>query len=168
MKRLTRISFLLTLIIAHAILGTAQEQDKPMPDRWRGLILDQSTPDDAIRVLGQPSKDKTDNLAPSRIDAWITKKRKEKIFRLLEFKKSEGIDHAWLWFLDNKLVSILLDLKKGTVSPNALNNIYGVQFQPMVSGLDLAMSPRDYERNEGRVYPKTYPVGSPAHLMMPI
>lgn len=130
--------------------------DGPMPDRWRGLVLDQSTPEDAMRILGRPDGDRAASIAVFRIKNWLSKKAREKVFRTLEFKKPEGIDKAWLSFLDGKLVAISLDVKKG-ISPNGLANIYGVEFQPAVGALDIAFNPRDYERNQGRVYPKTYP-----------
>jgi hypothetical protein len=130
--------------------------DGPMPDRWRGLVLDQSTPEDAIRILGAPEKDKPSGVAVFRIKNWLSKQAREKVFRTLEFKKPAGIDKASLSFLDGKLVAISLDVKKG-ISPNGLANIYGVDFQPAVGALDIAFNPRDYERNQGRVYPKTYP-----------
>jgi hypothetical protein len=136
--------------------ASAQEQDRPLPDRWRGLILNQSTPEDAIRVLGQPTSDKLNRLTVYRIQGWLTKATKEKIFRTLEFKKPEGIDKAWLAFSEGKLVAITLDVKKG-IAPAGLSNIYGVEFQPMVSSVDIGFNPGHYERNQGRVYPKTYP-----------
>jgi hypothetical protein len=37
-------------------IAAPQEQDGAKPDRWRGLILDESTPEDAIKLLGQPKK----------------------------------------------------------------------------------------------------------------
>ena len=132
------------------------DNDGPMPDRWRGLVLDQSTPEDAIRILGAPERDKPASIAVFRIKNWLSKQAREKNFRTLEFKKPAGIDKAWLSFLDGTLVAITLDVKKG-ISPNGLANIYGVEFQPAVGALDMAFNPRDYERNQGRVYPKTYP-----------
>jgi hypothetical protein len=135
----------------------AQEQDKPKPDRWRGLVLDQSTPEDAVKILGQPSQDKIGKLTVYDLQRWVSKKQKEKIFRNLEFKKPGGIDKATLSFLDNKLAMITLDVKSGTIAPNGLANIYVVPFQPMISAIDLAMFEKDYERNQGKIYPKTYP-----------
>ena len=126
------------------------------PDRWRGLILDQSTPGDAINTLGTPAKDSIGKLNGGTIQSWLTKRTKEKIFRTLEFKKPEGIDKAWLWFLDGKLVAIMLDVKKG-IAPAGLSNIYGIEFYPMVGAADVGFNPRNYERNQGRVYPNTYP-----------
>lgn len=152
MKYLTLICFLLICFSS----AYPQSPESPKPDRWRGLILDQSTPEDAIQILGQPASDKIGKLYVSKIQSWLSKRAKEKIFRTLEFKKPEGIDKARLSFLDNKLVAIDLDVRKG-IAPIALANIYGVEFQPLVSAADVAFRPRDYESNQGRIYPKTYP-----------
>lgn len=154
MKRLMPALILLLTLPSSLVV---QEQTTPLPDRWRGLIVDQSTPEDAIRVLGRPSSDKVTSLTVYHINAWVTRRRKEKIFRRLEFKKPEGIDKAILCFLDNKLVMIELDLKSG-ISPNGLANIYGVSFRPMVSEVSEGLNPRDFERDQGRVYPRVYPV----------
>ena len=157
MKRTTLALLLIMSVLTISVETSAQTQENPLPDRWRGLILDQSTPEDAIRILGAPASDKTGGkLTAFRIQSWLTKKAKEKIFRTLEFKKPEGIDKAFLTFLDGKLVAITLDVKKGIV-PAGLSNIYGIEFQPMVGATDVAFRPRDYEQSQGRIYPKTYP-----------
>src|SRR5688500_7558681 len=140
------VSFLL-VISCFPVFSQDTDSEGPQPDRWRGLILDQSTPDDAIKVLGQPASDKPTKLMVYRIQSWLTKRTKEKIFRTLEFKKPEGIDKARLVFLDSKLVAIDLDMKKG-IAPGALSNIYGIEFQPLVNATDVAFKPRDYEQNK--------------------
>lgn len=159
MKPLTQTVLLLTALFLCANFVVAQEQDRPKPDGWRGLVLDQSSPDDAIRVLGKPDKDKVGSLTIYELHRWVTKKHKEKIYRNLEFKldKKEGVQKATLYFLNDKLVMITLDVKSGMVAPNGLSNIYGISFYPMVSAMDLAMFEKDYERNQGKIYPKTYP-----------
>ena len=134
------------------------QDDSPQPNRWHGLTLDQSTPDEAIALLGKPTKDQLSPLRVDPLSSWITKKRKEKIFRTLEYKNpATGVEKVWLSFLDGKLVSILLDMKEGTVSPNGLTGIYGLEFRPLIGQADLAFSPRDFERDQGKIYPKTYP-----------
>ncbi len=145
---------LLTLLLVFAV--TAQEQDKPMPDRWRGLIIDESTPEDAVKILGQPKKDALSKMDAPPVGHWLSKIRKEKVFRMLEFSKPEGVDKASLFFYEGKLVSILLDVKKG-IEPVAMANIYGITFEPIFGQADLAFSPRDFERNQGKVYAKTFP-----------
>jgi hypothetical protein len=152
LRSLTRAALFTLLFI---LAGVAQEQDKPMPDRWRGLVIDESTPEDAIRILGQPQSDKLSNLPVRRINNWITKTRKEKVFKRLKFNKPEGLDAAELYFLSGKLVMIQLDTKE--LKPNSLDGVYGIEFRPMVSGADEGWNPKDFERNQGRVYPKSYP-----------
>jgi hypothetical protein len=162
-KQMTRT---IVLLIANLLMLTAnitgqdskEESKSALPDRWRGLILNQSTPDDAIRILGNPAEDKVDRIRVFQIDRWVTSKQKEKIFRKLLFKKPEGVDKATLSFLENKLVMIEIDTsKEKPVSPNAIANVYGIEFYPMVSALSEALYPDNFERNQGRVYPKEYP-----------
>ncbi|HEX7313304.1 MAG TPA: hypothetical protein VF297_05260 [Pyrinomonadaceae bacterium] len=149
--QLAALAFCLTLTVY-------AQNDSPQPDRWHGLTLDQSSPEDAVASLGQPTKDHLSSLRVDPLSSWITKKRKEKVFRTLEYKKPvAGVEKVWLSFLDGKLVSILLDMKEGTVSPNGLSGIYGLEFRPLIGQAELAFNPRDYERDKGQIYPKTYP-----------
>ena len=84
MKHLAKIISLLIVIFFCANVVVAQEQDSPKPDKWRGLVLNESTPEDAIRILGQPAKDSMNRIFAEPIDNWLTKKHKDKIFRTLE------------------------------------------------------------------------------------
>ncbi|MEK6284019.1 MAG: hypothetical protein AABN95_27035 [Acidobacteriota bacterium] len=156
MNLLIKVALFVFLSFVSTTFAIAQEQDKPMPDRWRGLILDQSTFDDAVRVLGKPAKDKIGSVSAQEIDNWLTKKRKEKIFRNVQFDKPEGMKKVFLSFLDDKLVMITLQLKN-SISPEAISNIYGVPFEPKIGAMNIALNPRDFEHNQGKIYPKTYP-----------
>lgn len=130
------------------------------PDRWHGLILNESTVGDSVKMLGQATKDENNQSMRvfGGVNRWLTHRQKEKIFRVLEYNLGkEGVQKAVLYFLDDKLVRLNLDLKSGTVSPNGLGSIYGIKLSPMVGALDIAMSPADYERNQGNIYPKSYP-----------
>src|SRR4051794_39081745 len=58
------------------------------PDRWRGLILDEATPEQAIAVLGQPKSDKVEknyliNYKWLKKDIW-------KDLRILHYENVEG------------------------------------------------------------------------------
>jgi hypothetical protein len=55
---MNRKSTALAVLFCFVIPVRAQVQDRPMPDRWRGLIIDESSPDDAIKTLGAPATDK--------------------------------------------------------------------------------------------------------------
>lgn len=149
-----KLFFLAPLMFWLCIPSSAQE-----PNRWHGLTLDQSTPIDANDLLGQPKSDRASTLLVDPIETWVSKKRKQKIFRTLEYKNpASGVEKAWLTFLDNRLVSIMLDIKEGTVSPNALSSIYGTQFRPVFDSLTLALNPKDFQRDRGEIYARYYPV----------
>lgn len=148
---------LLQLLLLLTVPALTQETEGPKPDRWRGMIIDESTPEDAIKGLGKPKEDKIDRIRVFDVDSkWISKKQGEKIFRKLKFEKPQGFDKAELSFLEGTLVLIDLDFEK-EIQASSLSRIYGIQFVPKISGFQEGMFPKDYERNEGRVYPKTYP-----------
>lgn len=149
-----------TMLLCAALLvlpPVTTAQERPQPHRWRGLVLDEASPGDAIRILGKPVSDKPDRLFVQNIDRWFVKGLNKKTLRKMQFKGVEGFDKADLYFVDDKLAVIQLDFKK-EIAPNALANIYGLEFRPYVSGFDESASPRDYEQHAGRVYPKSYPI----------
>src|SRR5205807_1039701 len=92
---------------------------------------------------------------------WLTKRCKEKIFRTLEFSKPEGVDKAMLSFLNDKLVVIFLDMKKG-ISASDLANNYGMPFSPVGSGDDLPLRAKEFEVNRRTEHPRT---GEMYHLV---
>jgi hypothetical protein len=110
-------------------LAAAAPSQDAKPDRWRGLVIDQATPDDAIKSLGKPESDKVDRLRIFDIDPkWISKKQAEKAFRKLRFKGVEGLKNVELSFLDDKLVMIDLVPEK-KIEASSLSTIYGVSFE---------------------------------------
>ena len=54
----------------------AQAPNGPRADAFRGLILNQTSAEDGIRMLGQPAGDKTDRLDLSKISKWLDPKHK--------------------------------------------------------------------------------------------
>jgi hypothetical protein len=152
-KKTARI-LLLTLTLC--VLSFAQAEDKPAPNRWHGLIIDQSTPEDAIKALGQPASDKTESFRPYPFEKRIS--TKGKTFRHLKFKEIKGLDSARLVFSGDKLVFISLDLKE-KIPASAIQNNYGIEFEPKIGAMEVSMNPRNYERVQGKLYPKNYPSG---------
>ena len=137
------------IMLACALLGQPAS-DRPQPDRWRGLVLAQSTPDDALRVLGRPESDKPDRLLIYGVGKWFEPGLRKKILRRQSWKKVEGFDRVDLYYKGDKLVVIQLDFDK-EIPPTALPNIYGLEFAPFVDALAESMFPRDFERHEGKV-----------------
>jgi len=152
-------------VLVAAISIVAQE-----PDRWRGMVLDESTTEDAIKVFGQPKKEQMNRLWPNGpVSSRLSNQHKKKIFKTLEFqfKKDDGVQKAILAYLNDKLVMITLDLKSGDVSPNGLSNIYGIDFvyqrtemfgtgggYPVVYGL-LGTSERSFVSSFGSILSKS-------------
>ncbi len=56
--RATMRILILAALLLSCIPVAAQDTDGPKPDRWRGLVLDQSTTGDAIKSLGTPDNDR--------------------------------------------------------------------------------------------------------------
>ena len=135
----------------------AQEQDDFQTDRWRGLILNESSPEDAIRILGQPKTDEVRPFFNTPVDNWLTQRRTEKIFRALIFKKVKGVDQVSLAFLEGKLVMIALKLKR-LIVPDALPDVYAISFIPVTKASQLAPRPQDFTgKQEKRVRRTFYP-----------
>src|SRR5688572_3185887 len=123
------------------------------PDRWKGLVIDESTPENAISILGKPDSDKTDSFPIWKIEDWFTKSIREKKWRRLEYKNVEGFDKVIL-ALDTKLVFIELNPKK--LDPDVLENAYGIPFSATADKLVRALEPGNYGRETGRM--QSYPV----------
>ena len=102
--------------------------------QWKGLVIDQSTPDDAKRILGKPDKESDMRLAGTfYIPKWISTGRKDEKVQTLEYKKVKDFKRVTLQFESNKLVSIYLwfdDTLKLTPAQVAAN--YGIQFFPLL------------------------------------
>ena len=92
-----------------------------LPGKLGSLRLDESSPDDAIRLFGRPHKDVFDDLGFSGTQTFIGFNIKSlfspgtqpKAFRKLTFKKVEGVDSLYLRFLDDKLVQMMMDCDLG-------------------------------------------------------
>lgn len=111
------------------------------PDRWSGLIINESTPDDAVRILGKVSKDKIGTLKIKKIDSWLSKEKMDEKYRILEFNKVKGISKVILAFNNNKLIFIELshpwDLK-----PEELRALFQIKFFTIYSSDDISGEPK--------------------------
>jgi hypothetical protein len=130
------------------------------PDSWQSLTLDQSTPGDAVHTLGQPVSDKSDRLHIYNIDAWITPKHKQKIFRVLTYEKVGDAKKVRLSFLDNKLVRIFIVYAERKFPAKDLKERFGVDFVLVDGKVPSGSDPLKYEgRTEVPVtegYPAAY------------
>src|SRR5437763_16926466 len=91
------------------IAGNAMAQASgPRADGFRGLILNQTSAEDCLKMLGQPAVDKTDRLDVSKVSKWLDPKRKEMIFCHLSFKNVCDFLHIYLSFHEHKLMIIVV------------------------------------------------------------
>jgi hypothetical protein len=145
-------TLLLILIFAFSVFAQS-------PNSWKGLVLDEATPEKAIAVLGKPKTDKSnESFRPLKFNEWFDVK--DKVFRIFHYEdesKIEGFKDVKLTFKDNKLVAITLEPEK--IEANALSRAYEVEFQYLSDKFSESTSPRDFERNQGKSYPKSYPPG---------
>jgi len=138
---------LLVYVSLLAVNASAQAGNSSRADGFRGLILNQTTSEDAIRILGAPAADKVERLNVAKLSKWLDAKHKEKIFRQLAFKKVGDFSQIELSFLENKLMMIELEFKK-SVDPFKLTNLFNVEF----AVLGAQSGPFDLPNEPGR-YP---------------
>src|SRR6266446_4309027 len=127
-------------------------------DGWNGLTLDKSTPEDAIRMLGQPASDKLDELRFRVIDKWITPRQKQKIFRVLAYKDAGEVERAELAFLENKLVRIHIEYGIKQFPAADLKKKFGADFVRIEHRLRSDSRPSMYEGQKEGPAPQSYPV----------
>lgn len=149
-----KILFSVTFILFACVMVFGQ---KAQTNQWRGLILDEATPEKAIEILGKPKTDKENQAyRPLKFNEWFDVKKKD--FRILHYEdvsQIEGFKDVKLIFRDNKLVAIWLEPKK--LEANTLEMAYDAEFRYLSDKTAESMNPRDFERNQGRSYPKSFP-----------
>lgn len=75
MKKSLALLASLALLTANAF---AQGSNSSRADGFRGLILNQTTSEDAARILGQPAADKVDRLDVTKISKWLDPKQRRR------------------------------------------------------------------------------------------
>jgi hypothetical protein len=115
------ISLLVLLFVVAPVILAAEDV---RPDGWAGMVLNVSSPEDAVRLFGPPRKDK-DKIALDlpRTLSWLSDKWKQKIFRTITYKKLREYAEVRFSFLDGKLDDNWID-------PDDLEKLFGVPFKP--------------------------------------
>jgi hypothetical protein len=127
------ISLLVLLFVVAPVILAAEDV---RPDGWAGMVLNVSSPEDAVRLFGPPRKDK-DKIALDlpRTLSWLSDKWKQKIFRTITYKKLREYAEVRFSFLDGKLVAISMEAPNGElddnwIDPDDLEKLFGVPFKP--------------------------------------
>lgn len=134
-------------------------------ERWRGLVLDQSTPKDAIAKFGQPSSEEvTSGGINWPIQDWLTTKLSDKIYRVLNWhllKDKDATISINLTFHNNKLVIIQYsNFIKGEYKAESFLDHNKLQFLPLIPVADQRIEMpklRDFPSLVSQPKPKTYP-----------
>ncbi|HKX27031.1 MAG TPA: hypothetical protein VJ302_04990 [Blastocatellia bacterium] len=152
---------LLALLISVFALTAGGQSDsnrsKVSPNQWRGMTLDESTPINAVHLFGLPEHDSSEGLEELYLPSkWITKAAKDKSLRRIEFKKLEGVKSAAFFFQSNSLVAIEIEPAK-EVNAADLEGIYGLKFEPQVSGIEEGFDLKDFEQGPKKTSPVSFP-----------
>lgn len=133
------------------ILSIASFSQPAQPDRWKGLILGETTQEQAVAILGQPKNNKPQKIRIQKIGDWLSKAIKQELPRL-QWENVAGMKTVDAYFLNGKLVALDL-LLKSEVRAAALDSIYGVQFKHLISnaGRNTA-NPGEYQRDRGETF----------------
>lgn len=127
------------LIILLLAIATLAQNDTAQFDRWRGMVLDESTPEQALATFQKPKSDKAgQKYRPIKYNEWFD--TKSKLFRELHFEGIEGFKDVKLYFLKEKLVCIHLEPEK--LAASILPQTYGTELEILIGDADKAFNPR--------------------------
>lgn len=145
------------LILTIAItLFTFTAIDAQQTNQWRGMVLDQTTPEHALEAFGKPKADKViTNFRPYKYDEWFDYKKQS--FRMIQFDKPEGFKEVKLFFKDGLLRAIELNPIK--LEASLVSKSYGVPFEPIFDGNSNDVSGRlatDTRVNRSIQFPTVY------------
>ena len=133
------------------------------------LKLDESTPEDAIKLLGTPQADEMDEfdlggkngLFQTSIKRFFQTKGGQKVFRKLIYKKHGMTDDLTLRFFEGKLVHIIFDYdlgkKSGGITAADLSEKYKIDFV-ILQGVNKDSKLSDFEGQKESNVPKVYDV----------
>ena len=157
MRKSAMVSVVLICVVTLASASFGQQTNTYKSDGWQGLKLDQSTLEDAVRTLGQPFSDKSDRLRIHNIDKWVAPRHKQKIFRVLTYKKAAEVKKVELAFLNNKLVRIFIEYEEKKFPAKDLREKFGVDFVFVEGEIPSDSNPSAYEAQKESPLPKAYP-----------
>src|SRR5262245_9804400 len=142
----------LTLSFSFALaLGASALAQQAQPDRWRGLVLGETTQGQAIALLGEPKESKPRKIRIMKIGDWLSKDVKREL-PCLRWEEVAGMKSVEAYFLNDKLVALDLQVK-AEVRAAALDTIYGVEFKHLISNAGrTAAGPGAYQRDRGETF----------------
>ncbi|CAN5529202.1 hypothetical protein BH18ACI3_BH18ACI3_20210 [soil metagenome] len=125
-----------TILLTILLLTLSGQSFGQEPDRWRGLILDESTPEQAIAKLGKPSE-------PGFMIKTVLKGLRKRGLNVQAFNwdDAEGFRDVNLYFLDGALAVIHLERPKTAISTASFVDAYpDLKFYVVTHGSPLGLS----------------------------
>jgi hypothetical protein len=148
--------------------STVKQVEGNKVGQWKGLFIDRSTPEDAIRILGKPDKVSNARLVPAfSIGRWMLTGGKDQKVHTLEYKNVKDFKRVTLQFESNKLVVIYLwfddtlKLKPAQIAAN-----YDIELFPFLA-MFQNLSPDQFVQQhkqrieQGIITPLSYPTVYP-------
>jgi len=167
-KTLSHLLAIGVIILSSIITGQAQikADDLPSATTWRNYKLRESSPDEIIKVLGKPKKDKTEVSEQELFKGWTTADSGKQV-RRIDYKKIGAFDSIEFTFLENKLVEMnfLFKQNKRQGIAKSESNLFPAVKIPelfktdflLFQGVPKNSKISDYEGQKETTVPKIYP-----------
>ena len=157
---------ILTLFLA--IVGQAQSKfdDLPSATTWRSFKLNAALPDEIIKALGKPKKDKTEISKQALANGW-TEVDDGKQVRRIAYKKIGAFDSVEFTFVKNRLVEmnfLFKQNKRQGIAKSESNFFPAVKIPELFQidfllfqGIPKSSKISNYEGQKETTVPKIYP-----------
>jgi len=134
----------------------AAQENQLRPSKDKAFLLDQTSPEQAVEILGEPQSDEVEKIDVLYVGKWVDEKFKKEKYRVLFFEKFEDLGQVKLTFLNEKLVAINFVLEK-EVPAARLSAIYKVQFIPVFSEFGIKESVGEFDKLTRNVWAAKFP-----------
>ena len=151
-------SILLFTALLFPVFALSQD-DSPKPNRWRGIVLDESTISDVIKAFGEPKKKDPKSRFFFTQSKWIGKKHRDSRWNKFHYENiSDFEDVIFIFDEAGKVKVIQLEpSNKNKIPPENLSKAYGIEMTPIFGALDEAFNTQNFKREQGKAYARTYP-----------
>jgi hypothetical protein len=150
--RLLFFAFIFSLLSSFVVAQQAASR----PSKDKAFILDQTSPEQAIEILGNPQSDEIEKIEVLYVGKWVDDKFKKEKYRVMFFSKFEDLGKVKLTFLKAKLLAINFLLEKD-VPAARISAIYKVQFIPVFSEFGIKESVGEFDKLSKNVSVANFP-----------
>jgi hypothetical protein len=153
-----RVINLIFLFLTFCGLAFSQE-DFDGDSKNAAFLLNKTSPEQAIKILGNPKSDKAGRINALIINKWVAGEIKKEDCRILSYSSLENFSSVKLTFLNNLLIVINFTVKND-LKASSLSDLYKIPLIPIVNRLGVKDSIDEFEKTTGDVlvaeYPETY------------